>query len=408
MSDLHFLFLQGLPSPFFSRIANELTALGAKTTGINLCFGDTVFWRGPNTINYRGSLSAWPSYITHFLAEHNITDIILLGEQRSYHKYAIEAAKARSIRVTVTDFGYLRPDWITLEVDGMSGNSKFPKDLNTLMNLADQAAAIDLEPRYSDSFSTMAKGDMVYHLGNFFLWWLFPFYRRPYKRDHPILHYPAIGKRILLAKMAYKHAQRRLLELRSENKRYFLFPLQLENDFQIVAYSPFDSLEEAIHLVIKSFATYSDNDTYLLVKVHPLDPGLKNWKRRVHRLSNQYGVGGRIEYFDGGNLDDIILGSQGMITINSTAAIRALQLGCAVMALGDAVYNFSELTYQGHIDQYWQNAESPDKARVHDFVKALASSIQIRGVFYNEPGLSSAVNEAVYRLYNGKVGRIIN
>ena len=53
---------------------------------------------------------------------------MLLGEQRPYHRAAIAAAQARGIAVTVTDFGYLRPDWIMLERDGMGAESRFPRD----------------------------------------------------------------------------------------------------------------------------------------------------------------------------------------------------------------------------------------------------------------------------------------
>lgn len=404
MSELHFLFLQGLPSPFFSRVAQGILALGPRVTGINFCVGDTLFWRGPNTVNYRGHLSDWPNYIANFLDENKVTDIVLLGEQRSYHKYAIEAAKARDIRVTVTDFGYLRPDWITLELDGMSGNSRFPKDPTTILKLASHVSKVDMERRYVDNFSTMAVGDMLYHFGNFFFWWLFPHYRRPYKRDHPILHYPSIGRRLLFANAGHKHAAQRLSALRTDNARYFLFPLQLENDFQIVAYSPFDSLEEAIQLVIKSFARNADANTRLLIKVHPLDPGIKNWKKLIYRLANEWGIDKRIDYFDGGNLDDIIIGSDGMITVNSTAGIRALQLDSPVMTLGDAIYDVVGLTYQGQLDDYWKKAERPDTSLVNAFINTIASTIQIRGVFYNEPGLTAAVSETVDRLYRGKIG----
>ena len=48
-----------------------------------------------------------------------ITDLVLLGEQRPYHRPAIALARARGIAVAVTDFGYLRPDWVVLERDGM-------------------------------------------------------------------------------------------------------------------------------------------------------------------------------------------------------------------------------------------------------------------------------------------------
>lgn len=129
MKDLHFVFLQGMPSPFFSRVGQELSARGCKVTGINLSFGDWYFWCGENTVNYRGSVAQWPSFIGDFFDRESVTDLVLLGEQRTYHKDAIALAKLRNIRVSVTDFGYLRPDWITLEQDGMSGNSLFPKSM---------------------------------------------------------------------------------------------------------------------------------------------------------------------------------------------------------------------------------------------------------------------------------------
>ena len=404
MSDLHFLFLQGPRSPFFSRIARELSALGCEVTGINFCVGDSLFWRGPNTVNYRGHLSDWPNYIANFLDEKKITDIVLLGEQRSYHKYAIDAAKARNIRVTVTDFGYLRPDWITFEKDGMSKNSTFPKDPETILKLASNAPQVTIEKRYADSFWTMATGDLRYDFSNIFFWWLFPHYRRPFKRDHSIIFYPSIGRHLLLTKIGHRRTSQRLSELKTEKARYFVFPLQLENDFQIIAYSPFDSLEEAITQVIQSFARNADANTRLLIKVHPWDPYIKNWKKLIYRLATELGIESRIDYFDGGNLDDIIIGSLGMITVNSTTGIRALQLNSPVMTLGDAIYDVVGLTYQGQLDHYWKKAERPDTALVDAFVNAIADTIQVRGVFYNEPGLTAAVNETVDRLYQGKVG----
>ncbi len=404
MSDLHFLFLQGLPTAFFSRIARELSALGCEVVGINLCVGDQMFWCGPHTVNYRGRLADWPDFIGAFLDKNTITDIVLVGEQRSYHKHAIAAAQARGVRVTVTDFGYLRPDWITLERDGMSGNSRFPKDPERILRLAQALPKAELQRRYTDGFWRMAWGDMLYHFGNYFLWWLFPHYRRPYKRDHPLLHYPSIGRRLLFSGRNHAHAARRLSALQAANTRYFVFPLQLENDFQIVAYSPFARLEEAIRRVVQSFAAHAAAEVRLLVKVHPLDPGLKNWKKLVYRLANELAIGDRLDYVDGGDLDDIIRGSVGMISVNSTAGIRALQIGSPVMTLGDAVYDVDGLTYQGDLDNFWREAQAPDAALVDAFINALAGTVQIRGVYYSEPGLSAAVRAAVERLYGQKVG----
>ncbi len=408
MSDLHFVFLQGLPSPFFSKVGKQLSERGHKVTGINLCIGDQLFWRGENTVNYRGNLADWPGYLADFYDKNVVTDIVLLGEQRSYHKHAIEIAKARNIRVTVTDFGYLRPDWIVLERNGMGGDSLFPKDMQEVMALAAASPVADLTHRYSDSFRTMAWGDILYHLANFFYFWLFPHYRRPYKRNHPLVHYFAIGRRLLLAGKGHQYASCRLAQLKAGDAHYFLFPLQLENDFQIVSYSPFDRLEEAIWLVLESFAKFSVCNSRLLIKVHPLDPGLKNWKKLILRRAGELGIAERIDYFDGGNLDEIIQGAKGVMTVNSTVGIRALQLGCPVMTLGDAIYDMPALTFQGSADLFWTEAIPASPIVVAAFINAVCSTLQLRGVFYSEPGLSAAVKVAAERLSQGRVGLLMN
>jgi len=407
MKNLSFLFLQGLPSPFFSLIGNKLSGLGCKVMAINLCLGDQLFWRGQNPVNYRGTLAKWPAFIEDFLDRNHITDIVLVGEQRSYHKIAIAAAKQRGIRVTVSDFGYLRPDWITFEKDGMNGCSLFPKDPVEIRQLASGLPPAELAQIYQDSFWTMAVADMVYHFGNYFFWWLYPGYRRPYRRDHPLLHYLSIGWRILFAGANNRMAEQRLAELKASGARFFVFPMQLEHDFQIVSYSPFTRLEDAISLIENSFAQHAPAHMRLLVKLHPLEPGLKNWRKIVFRKARELGIGNRVDFIDGGRLGDIITHSEGMITINSTAGINALMLGRPVKTLGAAIYDIAGLTCQGSIDSFWTTATPPDPKLVEAFLKVLAASVQIRGVFYNDPGLHNSVEQAVGRLFNQTVNCLI-
>ena len=405
MNDLHFVFLQGMPSAFFTRIAKELSGRGCRATGINFCLGDWIFWRGPETVNYRGRLSDWPAFIEDFFRRQQVTDVVMLGDQRTFHKSAIEVAHRCGVRVSVLDFGYLRPDWLTLEQDGKSSNSRFPKSPEALVSLAAKVANADLAGRYRDSFWKMARRDLLYSFSNVLAGWMFfPRYRRSDWRPHPLVYFPAIGRRLLFARANHRRALARMQALFETKARYFVFPLQLEHDFQIIAYSPFRSQKEALRMVIQSFAAHADAGTYLVVKVHPWDPGLTNWRRRVAHWAEEFGVGDRVDYFDGGDLDEMIRRSEGMITVNSTAGIRALQLGTPVMALGEAVYDIPGLTYGGELDRYWAEAAPAEPALVDALVNAIAATIQIRGVFFAEPGMSSAVGEAAERLYNGTVG----
>lgn len=406
MAGLHVVFLQGTPSPFFSKIANALAEQGCKTTIIALCPGDWLFSCGQYTINYRGSFSNWPRFITDFFDRSNATDIIMLGDQRDYHKQAVAIAKARGIRVAIVDFGYLRPGWLTFERDGKSTHSHFPKNMEAIRALASAAPNIDLHSVFNDNFWDMAKGDLLYSLSNMLLWWLYPRFRPNDKRAHPLIYFPAMGWRLLHVKESHRRARQNIQSLIANKTPYFFFPLQLENDFQIIAYSPFKNLEEAICKVFESFSQCADKKTRLIVKIHPWDPCLKNWKKRIAQHATHYGISERVDYLDGGDLEEIIRHSLGMITVNSTAGIQALRLACPVKTLGDAVYDVPGLTSQQKLDDYWNNPERPDLIAVSNFLQALAATIQIRGGFFSEPGISAAAHEAAARLCNKTVGKI--
>ena len=380
---LHFVFLQGMPCSFFSRIGRRLGELGCRVTGINFSLGDQLFWRGGEAVNYRGSLDAWPRFFRRFIEREGVTDVVLLGEQRSYHKPAVEVAQACGVRVTVTDFGYLRPDWITLERDGMGGNSHFPRRSDALLEMARSLPSPDLSLHFSDSVFNMAVGDLVYSFSNVFGSWLYPNYRRSDKRPHPLIYFPATGLRLLRNSWHRPTAQHQIETLRSSGKRYFVFPLQLEHDFQIVAYSPYDSLTDAIVHVIRSFAKYAPPETLLAVKVHPWDPGFANWRARVQRIAAEHRVGDRVEFFQGGDIGPMIRGSIGMVTVNSTSGVHALTLGFPVKVLGQAIFDLPGLTAQMTLDDFWAAPPAPDQDLVDAFIRVLAGTIQIRGVFFN-------------------------
>ncbi|MEW6133739.1 MAG: capsular biosynthesis protein [Pseudomonadota bacterium] len=400
-----FLFLQGPSSPFFSLIADGLEAKGHAIHRINLCVGDQLFWRRHGAVNYRGKLSDWPAFIADFLDRHGVTDMLLLGEQRDHHKLAIAAAKARGIQVVATDFGYLRPDWIILEKDGIGAESRFPRDPAAILELGARVPGADLHKRYEDSFWRMALSEMAYHFSGYFLWWLFPHYRS-FKVENPLLAYLGTGWRLLFSKRRAREAEAVLEALNSDATPYFLFPLQMENDYQIRAYSPYPDMETPIAEVIASFAGHAEHSARLLVKVHPWDPGLKNWGGIVRRHAERHGVADRVHYIDGGSLYAMIRKSRGMVTINSTTGIQALHMDSPLITLGQAIFDVPGLTFQGSLDDFWTRAAPPDPALRDAWVNATAAALQIRGVFYKQPGLNDAVQAAVARLHENRINAI--
>ncbi|BAP88384.1 capsule polysaccharide biosynthesis protein [Burkholderiales bacterium GJ-E10] len=400
----HAVFLQGMPSPFFSRIAERLRAHGWRTTRINLCIGDRLFWRGGDVVDYRGTPGHWPAFLDDFFAAQGVTDLLLLGEQRRYHREAVGLAHGRGIRVTVTDFGYLRPDWITFERDGMSGGSRFPRDPAAIRALAARCPQPDWARRYTEGAVRMARADLGYNLANLLLGWLHPHYRRSDMRPPTLVYTPASAWRLWTNARVRPRMEAFVQGLIASGRRYYVFPLQLDFDFQIVAYSPFSSIEESIDLVVASFARHAPADAELVLKEHPWDPALHDWAHAMQARAREHGVESRVHYLRGGNLDELIRGSDGVVTVNSTSGLRALQLGCPVQVLGQAVYDIAGLTFAGGIDAFWTQAAPPDPQLLADALRALAGTVQIRGAFFHDDGLDCAVTEAVQRLLHDRVG----
>jgi capsular polysaccharide export protein len=94
----------------------------------------------------------------------------------------------------------------------------------------------------------------------------------------------------------------------------------------------------------------------------------------------------------------------GVITVNSTSGIRALQLGKPVKVLGQAIYDVVGLTHQGEIDDFWQRPMPPDGVLLDSFIKVLASKFQVRGTFFSHLGRKAAVAGAVRYLSDRSFG----
>ncbi len=393
-----FLFLQGPISPFFAEVAAGLRALGHDAWRINLCIGDRLFWDGPGALDYRGRLQDWPGFLAGFLDRHRITDLVLLGEQRPYHKPAIALAHARGIAVTVTDFGYLRPDWVVLERDGMGADSRFPRDPAAIRALAAQSPEPDLREHHRDSFATQARWDVLFHLASL-LPFPFPHYRS-FLLHPPIPAYLGTALRLLLRKRETRAAARSLAELGTLGVPLFLFAMQMETDYSIRAYSRFPDMDSAIAETVASFARHAPPEARLLVKVHPLDPGLKAWARRVRRIAAAAGIADRVHYLGGAlPMEVVIEACRGTVTVNSTVGVKSIAMGRATLPLGQAVYDVPGLAWQGGLDRFWCEAEPPEPGLAADFIRAVAACLHVRGCYYTRPGLDVAVAGTVRRLH---------
>jgi capsular polysaccharide export protein len=389
-----FLFLQGPPGPFFFTLGQSLRALGHRVYRINLNGGDRASWPG-EAIDYAGTAERWPSYIDSFLVEQGITDMILFGDCRAPHVAAKGMAKLRGIRVHVFEEGYIRPDWATLELDGVNGHSTLPRDPQWYVEAARDLQPLQVLPPVPATFRRRAREATVYYARTYLGRVRFPHYRS--HRDRSSVA-EALGwvKQFALRRIHRGQAEAALARL--EGRRYFAFPLQLTSDHQIRVHSPFGSMEAGASYVIESFARSAPADTLLLIKEHPLDNGLFSWGRLIRREASRLGVEDRVLFAKGGDINDIINQSAGVVTINSTTGTLALTFGVPTIALGHAVYNVPPITFEGPLDEFWANPTRPDPEIWDAFCRVLQSRCLIYGGFASDEGIELLVAGAITRL----------
>ena len=396
-----FLFLQGPISPFFAEVAAGLRGLGHEVFRVNLNLGDRLFWRGPGGVDFIGKPEAWRHWIEAFLDQQAISDLVLLGEQRFYHREAIAAAKARGLAVTATEWGYLRPDWIILERDGTGGDSLFPRDPATIRREAHGLPVPDLERCFLDHFPSQAFWDIAYHAA---LLSPFPFrHFRNHEVVHPLVTYAGIGRRLLLRRIEDRRSTRILADLVGRRSAFWVFAMQIENDFSLRSYSTFPNMETALEKTMASLAAHAPLDAELLIKLHPLDPCVKNWPTRIAAMARKLGLAGRVHVAPRGDLEAMLQAARGMIAVNSTAASRALALDRPVKLLGQSVFNIPGLTFQGELDEFWTQGEAPQAALRDAACALLCAAYMVRGVYFAREGRTAAVLATVERLDRGLI-----
>lgn len=397
------LFLQGPPTAFWRELAMEFEAQGHETRRVNLCVADLIAWRRRGAHAYRGTLGGWRRWIGAYLDREGVSDVLYYADRLPYHVIAAEEAERRGIPCHAVEFGYLRPDWLTLERRGMGAFSHFPNDPEVIRRLAAGIAdAPPLAARYPHSFMREAAGEVLFNVVNALACWPFPFFDMD-KRYHPLTDYPSWIPRLMRGDRLKREADAVVAECAAGRWPYHLFALQIEADYQLRDNSPYATLAEPIAEAIASFAAHAAPGRRLVFKLHPLDNGHENWPGLVRRLAAEAGLGDRVIAIDGGDLDALLRHASGALSVNSTVGLHSIRAGTPTLALGPAVYDMAGLTHQGPLATFWTAPEPVDAGLAADLMKVLADTIQVKGSFYNPEGRALAAKEIVRRVAAGEV-----
>jgi len=376
------LLLQGPMGMFFSDLDKLFRKHGATTFRIGFNAGDWVFANKDHYIPYREPIENWGNFIKNFFIEYKIDQVFLLGDCREYQRIAIEIAQVLDIETYVFEEGYIRPNYVTLEKWGVNNFSLIPRDRKFYENLSEDEYKYKDDLPTNPSFMKMAISASIYYLFAYFGKFRYPHYIH-HRELHPLKEF-WYGIRNFYRKYTYK-----ILEYNKQeqliNKKFFFVPLQTYNDFQLKTHSDFNTIEEFIYIVMKSFAfNVLDNDIYLVLKHHPMDRGRKNYTKYILGLAKQFGIEKRIIVVYDLHLPTLLSHTIGTITINSTVGLQALYHNSPVKVLGNAIYDIDGLCDQKPIDDFWKSPTKPNRKLFDKFRGYLINNTQINCSFYGK------------------------
>jgi len=354
------LLLQGPVGPFFQKFSRQLENHGHNVLKVNLNGGDFYYYRRGKYLNFTSTASIWPAWIESVMVGREIDRIYLFGDCRRYHQQAIGIANRLGIEVYVFEEGYVRPNYVTLEKDGVNGFTS-ACDKSSIHDCLDKTKIteedIPSEP-VSNVFRTAASHCIQYYLAASLLSRMFKNYEH-----HRSLNVFTEGMYWLqsgLRKIAYRFTERKVGDvILSGSEKYFLLPLQVHSDMQVRQHSGFSSIENYLEYVISSFSK-SDCDDCLLV------------------LEN------RIHYVHDTDLPSLLQNAEGSVLINSTVGISSLYHNTPVKALGDAIYDIEGLTFQGSLESFWNAPGKVDRKLFKRFRRYLIDKTQINGSLYTD------------------------
>ncbi|MBK4217277.1 capsular biosynthesis protein [Paracoccus caeni] len=388
-----FLLLQGPHGPFFDRLGRLLRNAGAKVWRCGFNAGDEFFWSDKgNFLAHTGSAADWPEHLRSIVAEKGITDIVLYGDFRPIHAAARKICSDNGLRLHVFEEGYLRPYWISYERGGSNGHSALlriglPEMRATLRETSNE---IRRPPAHWGDMRHHKFYGALYH----FLVLIANGRYREYRghRAIPVLEEFRLNlRRFLLSPPTNLRRAIQWHRFKLSGDPYSLVLMQLEHDASFLGHSHYTKNAQFVDEVIAEFARSAPRHHHLLFKAHPLEDGRARNRLAIRKSAETHGIAGRVHYFRGGKLADMLANARSIVTVNSTAAQQALWRGLPVKAMGRAVYSKPGLVSDQNLASFLADPQPPDPASYRIFRDYLLQTSQIPGGFYSRRSRAHAL-----------------
>jgi len=184
-------------------------------------------------------------------------------------------------------------------------------------------------------------------------------------------------------KVRYQHAEKNVLDkiIAEYDDNYFVCPLQVHCDMQVVVHSKFNSIEHFIGEVLTSFARHAAPNKAIVFKHHPMDRAYTNYSILFENLIGELGLQGRVFYVQDVCLPSLLHSAEGTVVINSTVGMSSLFHGTPVKTMGKAIYDLPGLTAQRSLESFWHRPGRVDRGLFAAYRQYLVETNQLNGSF---------------------------
>ncbi len=377
------LLLMGPIGTFFSRLANHLEHRGVPVIKVSFPLHEFGFPRHQR-VPFRGSMDTFQSFLESLILERGIRHLFMYGDFIDPHRLAIDLVQRMNaenslghpIDAWVFELGYIRPNYVSLELERVNARSNLNKPVEFYRALP----AVDVIPE-----ARMESGL------RWRKWWKMPTFIQHAFTPYPIIHGPhklqpkpsyllsqVLG---LIRKHIYRHTERLVRRQLMDGTPFTLVPLQVSSDSQVSLGSNYAGMEPFIEELIDSFAHHAPANERLVFKHHPRDRGYHHYGACIRALARRHGVEDRVLYFHDGPLGPILKRSKALVTINSTVGLQALYHAVPTKVLGRTFYDLPGLTDQKSLAKFWNDPQPSDRDLFRRFYTHVLDTTQINGNF---------------------------
>lgn len=316
-------------------------------------------------------MDGWRAFFTTQCVQLDVDVVVLFGQSRLYHQVALQVATELDLEVVVLEEGYFRPGFLTAELKGVNGNSTTIDRFNWAGPKEHIQGATDKHPFFSATyFAAIHYAQM-----------LFGYYKyRGYQhhRHRSVVYYFSYWMYSWIRKFSNQKLDLARQKKMFDSKESFYFvPLQFEGDAQLKLFSGFNSVEEFLSQVIRSFSIYAPKPALLVFREHPHGRGMGGYKKFIQQVAMTFGVAERIVYLVEGDTPLLVMHSVGVVTVNSTVGLRALKCNLPLKVMGAAVYRRLGLVFDGELDKFWCEAVPANQEVAENFILQLKNLTQL-------------------------------